>query len=148
MKIHAPLDCIPTEYLYFFYSWSRAWKCFSYWGWTELLCIRPTTVLKHSTYWTSIHKKVEYNKVPIFYLFSLFYSTIDAEGFYPFSKYTFTVSGTEWTFEHKLLSTVFQRSSFNSARRIGGSSWVAQQDNTTGCGNIPMDKKDVSLTGP
>lgn len=43
-----------------FCSWSRLWKCCSYWGWTELSSIRPAAALKHSAYWTTTHRKVEY----------------------------------------------------------------------------------------
>lgn len=53
----------------FIWSWSRAWKCCSYWGWTELSSIRPATVLKHSAYWTTTHTKVEYEGRGIFYEF-------------------------------------------------------------------------------
>lgn len=42
-------------------SWSRIWRRCSYWAWTESSSIRPAAVLRHSTYWTTTHTKVEYD---------------------------------------------------------------------------------------
>ncbi len=60
--------CLHTTTPVLYCSWSRVWKCCSYWGWTELSSIRLAAALKYSTYWTTTHAKVEYDGGGIFFL--------------------------------------------------------------------------------